>query len=248
MKRRSGGKGGPRARATTRAAGAAKRPARRQAPKPHKAVRKTAAADAPKRARAETRDLDAARDQLKAMSEVLRVISASTGDLAPVFETVLANAVRLCRAEFGNLALVDGDGMRMAAMYNAPREFEEMRKRDPVIPMGRSPLGALFRTKKMVHIGDLAALPAYANSGIVKQARARAVLCIPMLKEDELLGALVLYRMEPSPFTDQQVELLTSFATQAVIAIENARLLNDLRQRTTDLTVARAANRSVQGA
>jgi GAF domain-containing protein/CheY-like chemotaxis protein len=235
MKRRGGSKGGQRAKATARAASAATRPPRRPAAKPRKTARKTAAADAPKRARAENGNLDAARDQLQAMSEVLQVISASNGDLTLVFRTLLAHAVRLCRAEFGNLPLVEGDGMRLGAMYNAPPAFEKLRRDNPMIPLDVSPLGHLYRTKKTVNIGDLTAVEPYNRSPLVKVAGARAVLCVPMLRRDELIGALVLYRMEPSPFTDQQVEVLTSFAAQAVVAIENARLLNDLRQRTTDL-------------
>ena len=235
MKRRGGGKGG-RAKATARVAIAAKRRPSRQAAKPRKTVGKAAAADTPKRARAENRDLHASRDQLRAMSEVLRVISASTGDLAPVFETLLANAVRLCRAEFGNLSLVEGDGMRVGAMHNAPPAFEKLRRGNPTIPLDVSPLGRLFKTKKMVNIGDLTAVEPYNRSPLVKVAGARAVLCVPMLRRNELIGALVLYRMEASPFTDEQAALLTSFAAQAVIAIENARLLTDLRQRTDDLS------------
>ena len=238
MKRRGGGKGGRQAKATARAASAAKRRPPRKAAKPRKTLGKATAAAPLKPARgqkSQNRDLDAARDQLKAMSEVLRVISASTGDLAPVFETLLANAVRLCRAEFGNLPLVDGDGMRIGAMYNAPPAFEKLRRDNPAIPLDVSPLGRLFKTKKTVNIGDLTAVEPYNKSPLVRVAGARAVLCVPMLRGEELIGALVIYRMEVSPFTDEQAELLTSFANQAVIAIENARLLSDLRQRTDDL-------------
>ena len=197
MKRRGGGKGG-RAKATARVAIAAKRRPSRHAAKPRKTVGKAAAADTPKRARAENRDLHASRDQLRAMSEVLRVISASTGDLAPVFETLLANAVRLCRAKFGNLSLVEGDGMRVGAMHNAPPAFEKLRRGNPTIPLDVSPLGRLFKTKKMVNIGDLTAVEPYNRSPLVKVAGARAVLCVPMQRRKELIGALVLYRMEAS--------------------------------------------------
>jgi len=183
-----------------------------------------------------TRERDEALEQQAATSEVLGVISNSGGDLKPVFDAMLANAVHLCEARFGNLLLFDGSAMRMVARHNAPRAFEEMRRRDPVIPLAQSILGVLVKTHKLVHVHDLAAEEPYANSPLVKVAGARTALVVPMLRGDELVGAINVYRQEVKPFTDRLVDLLTNFASQAVIAIENARLLTELRQRTTDLT------------
>jgi GAF domain-containing protein len=186
-----------------------------------------------------TRELHEALQQQAATSEVLHIISGSPSDVSVVFQKLLAHAARICHAKFGNIYRLEDDSLCLVASHNTPAALVATRRRVRINP--NFPFGRMVATKKAVHVADIRTEEGYAKLrdpqlvGPAEIGGVRTILAVPMLKDGEFVGSFTIFRQEVRPFTERQIALVTSFAAQAVVAIENVRLLDELRQRTDEL-------------
>lgn len=190
------------------------------------------------------RDVSEALQQQTAMSDVLNVISRSVGQTEPVFEAILESAARLCEASFANLALCEGDGLRHAAMLGSTPEWEAYRREHPILrPLPSSAIGRVLATRMPVHVHDGTDDQAFRDGdlgrlSVVNLLGARTILSVPLLKDGDVVGVITIHRQVVRPFTEKQIALVANFASQAVIAIENARLFSELEARNREVSEA----------
>ena len=190
-----------------------------------------------------TGELNTIAEQQRATTEVLKLISSSFGDPQPVFASILASAVRICDADNGVISRWDGNALHLVATHNMPQAFIELREQSPYRPLRHSPSGRMLATGMLVHIADLAADPAYLEGdappvAAVEIGGIRTMVAVPLLKDSELMGSLSIGRKEVRPFADEQIEIVQNFATQAIVAIQNAQLLHELRQTLQEQSAA----------